>query len=189
MDAQTSDRRLTWRIAVVGCLFALGVGLLGVGAVWQLAAGGDEPAVGAGPPDRRTAQEREAAERSRQRALKVLHDWDARRSAAWAAGDPAGLRALYTPGSGSARTDVRRLRAWTDRGFVVTGLRTQVLAVEVLVDQPRRLDLRVRDRVAAGEATSEDRRVRLPRDGVSTWQLSFVQRDGRWLLAESVPVN
>ena len=60
------------------------------------------------------------------RAVRVLHDWDARRSAAWAAGDPAALRSLYVAGSRTGRADRAALAAYAERGLRVPGLRFQV---------------------------------------------------------------
>ena len=64
-------------------------------------------------------------------AVEVLRAWDVRRSGAWASGDPASLRSLYTDGSRSGRHDRALLAAYAGRGLRVTGLRTQVLAVAV----------------------------------------------------------
>ena len=55
-------------------------------------------------------------------ASAALHDWDDRRASAWAAADPAALRALYEPGSAAGRVDVAMLRAWRERGLRVEGL-------------------------------------------------------------------
>jgi hypothetical protein len=65
-------------------------------------------------------------------ALEVLHSWDARRAEAWAATDVVALRSLYVRGSGAGRADVRLLRAYEARGFVVRRLVTQIFAVSVL---------------------------------------------------------
>ncbi|WP_395691251.1 hypothetical protein [Nocardioides sp.] len=44
--------------------------------------------------------------------VEVLDAWDEQRAAAWSAGDVAGLRSLYTPGSAAGRADVTRRRGW-----------------------------------------------------------------------------
>jgi hypothetical protein len=84
-------------------------------------------------------------------ALGVLRGWDTRRARAWAGEDVAALRALYLPGAGAGRADVRLLRAYRARGLVVRRLETQVLAAWVLHRDSRSLRLRVVDRVAGGE--------------------------------------
>lgn len=83
-------------------------------------------------------------------AAQILHDWDVRRSAAWASGDVAALRSLYVPGSAAGRSDVAMLRAWHARGMRVSGMRMQLLSVSVRSASERRLVLDVVDRVAGG---------------------------------------
>jgi hypothetical protein len=88
-------------------------------------------------------------------ALEVLHSWDARRADAWAATDVVALRSLYVRGSGAGRADVRLLRAYEARGFVVRRLVTQVFAVGVLHRDRATMRLRVFDRVAGGEVVRD----------------------------------
>ena len=83
-------------------------------------------------------------------AASVLHGWDARREHAWAASDPAALRALYVPGSVAATRDVRLLRAYDERGLVVRRIVTQVFALQVVDSSRRRITINVVDRVAGG---------------------------------------
>jgi hypothetical protein len=83
-------------------------------------------------------------------ASTVLHAWDARREAAWAASDPRALRSLYVRGSRAAVKDVRLLRAYDARGLVVRRIVTQVFALRVLHRGRRHLRLWVFDRVAGG---------------------------------------
>ncbi len=54
------------------------------------------------------------------------------------------------------------LRRYAARGLRVVGLRTQVLAVEVLRHHARHLALVVTDRVVGGAAVGHGSRVRLP---------------------------
>lgn len=122
----------------------------------------------------------ERATPARAEAVAVLADWDRRRSAAWAAGDPGGLARLYAPGSRAGREDVAMLRRWLGRGLRVTGLRMQVLDVHADdADGPRR-ELVVTDRLAGGEAVGRRTRSLLPRDGWSTRRIVMDQVGGTW---------
>lgn len=117
-------------------------------------------------------------------AAGVLHDWDSRRAAAYAAGEPAALRALYVPGSTTARADRAYLRAYTRRGLRVTGLRHQLLAVDVLDAGPRWWRLRVTDRQVGGVARGAGVAVPLPRDQPSTWRIGLRRSGGVWRVVE-----
>ncbi len=114
----------------------------------------------------------------------ILADWDRRRSAAWADGDPAALRGLYAAGSRAGAADVRLLRRYVDRGLRVTGLRTQVLALRVLARDDRRLRLVVTDRVVGGRAGGHGQVVKLPVDRASTRRIDLVRVGEEWLVDE-----
>lgn len=116
--------------------------------------------------------------------LAVLHDWDARRSAAWAAGDVAALRGLYVPGSRAGTRDVGLLGRYVERGITVPGLRMQVFRVQVLVQRPRLLVLRVTERLATTRVRVGAEQVRLPRDGVQTRVVELRRGVGEWRVAE-----
>lgn len=118
------------------------------------------------------------------RARQVLRSWDERRSAAWATGDVTALRSLYVRGSRSGRTDVGMLEEYVDRGLVVRGLQTQVLAVDLLRSGPGLLVLRVTDRVVGGEAVGQGEVARLPVDRPSTRRLGLRRVAGEWLVDE-----
>ena len=116
-------------------------------------------------------------------ALEALHAWDDDRAAAWADGSPSRLADLYLPGSQAGREDVRLLQRYRSRGYVVTGMRTQVLDLVVLEHTPGWWQVRVTDRLAAATATSRGhgRSLGLPRDDASTRQLTLARGDdGRW---------
>ena len=117
-------------------------------------------------------------------ARAVLASWDARRSRAWTTGDVAALRRLYVPGSRAGRGDVRMLRAYAARGLRVRGLGTQVLALRVVRESPRLLELVVTDRVTGGEAVGRGRPLALPADRPSTRRLLLRRVGGRWLVDE-----
>jgi len=115
------------------------------------------------------------------RAADVLRAWDERRAAAYARGDVAALRDLYVDRVGVA--DVRLLRRYVDRGYRVEGMRTQLLAVDVLERAPGRWLLRVTDRLAGAVAVRREERVRLPRDRADTHVVTLVRADGLWRIA------
>lgn len=143
--------------------------------------GGSPPAgVDAGGATVPTPASRPAAVK----ALTVLRAWDERRSAAWAAGDPAALDALYLAGSRTGRADVAMLRAYRRRGLRVLGMRTQVLQVRVAARTRERLALLVTDRLAGATATGGGRRVSLPGGGATTRRITLRLVAGRWLVAD-----
>lgn len=121
-------------------------------------------------------------------AVEVVRAWDARRARAWADGDPAALRDLYTVGAAVGRRDVAMLEAYAARGLVVEGLTTQLVAVEeVHVDEDTWV-VEVADRVHAGTVVGKGVRRELPRDGVDRRRLTL-RRDGEtWRVASVVQV-
>ena len=116
-------------------------------------------------------------------AADVLRAWDRVRSRAWAAGDVRGLRELYTPGSVAGRRDVGMLRSYLDRGLVVRGLATQLLAVEELARGPTRWVLQVTDRIASGTAVGRRMQRALPQDGATTATLTLRRVGDGWRVA------
>jgi hypothetical protein len=117
-------------------------------------------------------------------AAEVLRSWDAQRAAAYAAGSVPMLRDLYVTGSRAGRSDVRLLRRWTGRGLRVDGMRTQVLAVQVLTRGHDRLVLRVTDRLEAAAAVGAAGTTPLPRDRADTRVLTLRRgSDGAWRVA------
>lgn len=120
-------------------------------------------------------------------AADVLAAWDERRSAAYAAGDPAALRALYTPGSSSGRADRAALHAYADRGLRVDGWQTQLLAVRVVESSPRGWRLSVTDRLVGGVARGDGAPVPLPRDRPTTWRLELRWCVSGWRVVEVRP--
>ena len=116
-------------------------------------------------------------------AIEVLRAWDERRSRAWSRGDVRALRRLYTPRSRSGRHDRAALASYVDRGLRVTGLRTQLLAVEVERRTGRLLVLRVTDRMTRAVARGQGRSVVLPRDEPTSWRLVLRRVAGAWQVA------
>ena len=176
---------MTVRRALLVAVFAVGTLAVVAGSLWQ-ALGPAGPAPASAPaatvPVARTAAtvpERAAPER------RVLTRWDARRASAWARGSVPDLRALYLPGSAAGRADVAALERYAARGLQVEGMRMQVLAWSVVATGPRRVVLRVTDRLVGGVAVRPDGTVlaRLPVDRPSERTLALVSRGGRWVMA------
>ncbi len=117
-------------------------------------------------------------------ALDVLRGWDERRSRAWAGGDVAALERLYAPGSRSGRRDAAALAAYADRGLRVTGVRMQLLAVELVSWENDAMVLLVTDRMTRAVARGGGRPVVLPRDEPSSWRMSLRRASGEWRVAE-----
>jgi hypothetical protein len=143
--------------------------------------------VGVGPwtrsePTRRTAATTTAAP-VETLALRVLHGWDERRARAWSDAAPRRLTRLYVPGSPSAAADRAMLEAYRARGLRVVAMRRQTLSVRVVHESPRRLTLRVTDRLTHAMVAGVGVRRRLPRGGFSTRTLTFRRTDGGWVLA------
>ena len=115
----------------------------------------------------------------------VLAEWDRRRAAAWAEGDVEALRELYVDGSRTGAADARLLRHYRTRGLAVTGLTTQVLALDVVERTPSRLVLVVTDRVVGGRAVGGGTPVALPADRASTRRVVLRRDGGRWRVVEA----
>ena len=118
-------------------------------------------------------------------ALAVLHDWDTRRSDAYAEGSVERLRDLYVPGSAAGAADVRLLQRYRSHGLRVTGLRVQVLGLAVTEREADRWTVRLTDRLAGGVAVHASEHASqgtpLPRDASSTRVLTLLRGgDFRW---------
>ena len=179
-DAACRGHRRWWAAPVVAaCLVAL----TGCGAP-DPASGGDgetlRPPVTANAPSSvrppTTAGGTVASTPARSPASDVLRAWDRARADAFAAGDVAALRGLYVPRSRSGAADVRLLRRYLRRGIRVEGMRMQLLAVDVLDHRPRRIRLRVTDRVTGAVAVGDGFRTELPADRAST-RVVLLRRD------------
>jgi hypothetical protein len=174
--------RLLLVVLVLTTLAALAGGVAGV-------VDGRPPVVGTrergtpGEPGSPVTGNRAATQDRRAAALAVLRGWDVRRAAAWAAGDEAGLTALYTHGSAAGRHDRAMLRRYLARGLRVRGLRMQVLAGAVRTRTHDRIALVVTDRVAHAMAVGRGVRVALPRDRASRRTVVLRRVGGQWRVA------
>jgi hypothetical protein len=119
----------------------------------------------------------------------VLHRWDERRSAAWAAGDLRALGRLYVAGSAAGRADVAMLRAWRARGLRVEALEVQVLRVDVRRRVQRRVALVVTDRLVGATAVGPGVREPLPTDRPSTRRVVLRRLAGQWRVAAVSPAR
>ena len=158
----TLPRLLLLVLLVLGCM-SLGVAVVAVSE--------SEP-----PRPARTALSRPVTDGP----VAALRDWDRRRAESWVAGDVAGLRALYAPGSTAGRRDATRLRLWLERDLRLRRLDTQVLRARVLRARADVTVLRVTDRVARAVVTGG---TRLPADAPSTWRIEMRRVQGEWRVA------
>jgi hypothetical protein len=207
--------RRSWLVVLVAVAAAVGAVLLRpVAAEWRaagespappgdstaspapLAPGGSRGARSDTVPERTAGERDRAAGVRRERAVGVLHEWDRRRAAAYAEGDATALRRLYVPGSTAGRADVRLLKGYVARGYVVTGMRMQLMAVRVVATSADRLRLRVTDRLSEAVAVTDTDRVRLPHDEASDRVIVLCRDAGGWRVAAvrdvrppPVPVN
>lgn len=115
--------------------------------------------------------------------VALLHAWDRRRAAAWAAGDAHALRSLYVAGSAAGARDLAMLRSWSARGLTVEPLDVQVLAGEVVARGPGRVTFVVTERLARAEARSGSRVWLLPRGQAGTRRVTMWRVAGRWRVA------
>ena len=118
------------------------------------------------------------------RALRVLHVWDGRRAAAYARGDVATLRDLYVPRSRAGRRDASVLGQYAARGLVVRDLRVQVVRFDVRRDEPRLVEVVVRERLS-GTVQGRGTRRALPRDRADTHVVVLARRQGSWRLVSA----
>ncbi len=116
------------------------------------------------------------------RALRVLHGWDRRRARVWAHGEPRGLDRLYAAGSTAGAADRTMLTRYRERGLHVLEMRRQTFAVHVVEDRPRRLTLRVTDRLTHAVAVGHGARQALPSGRPTTSTLTFRRAARGWVL-------
>lgn len=117
--------------------------------------------------------------------VEVLHRLDARRSRAFARGEPALLDQVYVARSPELRRDRGLLRRYRERGLRVTGLRMGVGDLRLLERGDGYAVLRVRDRVSGGRV--EDRSGGTRRLAGDAWSRHLIRLErarAGWRIAE-----
>lgn len=94
--------------------------------------------------------------------VRVLRHWDQQREQALLAADERRLRGLYVSGAPAGDADVRMLRSYSERGWRLSAIDTQVFSVAALERSPDRLVLQVVDRFAGGSVIGHRRCRALP---------------------------
>ena len=174
------------RRSILLTVFVAGVCAVLSGALWQLGSGATQVPSGTVTPSTSASGVTPHPDRTQQtQALTILRDWDARRARAWAAGDVPGLRRLYTPGSVSGAADCADLKEYVDRGLVVEGMTTQILAASVVTFEPQHVVLDVTDRLAASTAVGAGGRFKLPGSRAQELTVELVRQHGVWLVREN----
>ena len=118
------------------------------------------------------------------RGLEILHDWDLRRSRAWADGDVTALRGLYVAGSAVGALDSADLARWTRSGLRVVGLRQQVAAYHLAREAAGRLVVVVTDRTVGGVAVGGGVRTPVPASAWTTHRIGLVHSRTGWRVTE-----
>lgn len=115
-----------------------------------------------------------------------LAELDRRRSVAYGAGDVAGLRDVYVPGSRALASDSATLRRYARAGLRVGDLRLRLLAVRARTVSPTGATLSVTDRLPAYDVVDAEGRVvsREPGRGAVSWRLTLRRVGGAWLIAD-----
>ncbi|HSV38921.1 MAG TPA: hypothetical protein VLI04_09195 [Nocardioidaceae bacterium] len=116
-------------------------------------------------------------------AALALRAWDEQRAAAYAAGSVGELRSLYVDGSAVGAADVRLLRQYVERGFVIEGMQMQVLALDVLRETQALLRVRVTDRLVGAAARGSVGVLPLPQDSPTTRVVTLRAEGGSWRVA------
>ncbi|HEY3015091.1 MAG TPA: hypothetical protein VGJ41_08275 [Nocardioides sp.] len=174
------------RRSILLTVFVAGVCAVLSGALWQLGSGPTQATSETITRSTSPSAVTRHADRTQQtQALTILRAWDARRAQAWAAGDVAGLRRLYTSGSVSGASDCADLQRYVDRGLVVEGMTTQILAASVVTFEPEHVVLDVTDRLAASTAVGDGGRFKLPGTQAQALTVELVRQHGVWLVREN----
>jgi hypothetical protein len=118
----------------------------------------------------------------------TLRALDQARSAAFARGDPAGLRAVYAPGAPALERDQQVLARLTGAGLRAKGLRLAATSVTTADRSGDRVRLSVTDMmppyrlVDTGGAVVAER----PGRGVRSWSVVLARAGDRWLVYDVV---
>jgi hypothetical protein len=181
------DRRSLVAVAIMAALIAL-VLLVFAGAA-RLGGAGDEvtadpPTSGRSPTTEPTGRDEERAAPFEARWLRVLSALDARRAAAWRAGEPARLTSVYLAGSPVLAADQKMLSDYRRRGLSVSGVHVSYFVVDAQVQPGGAVCLLVVDRL--GPAVVHDRSgtaETLPVDQPTRHRVVLRRVDGAWRIA------
>src|SRR5262245_43486072 len=178
----TSRRRVLWATALVPWV---------VGAiVWSVVQAASAPPAPSptDPAARAVGSARLPAPAVQARAVgtdwhAVLDRLDRRREHAYAAADPALLRAVYVSGSPVLRHDLATLRAYSERGVRLTGVQLRTLDVTSLDRSGRYVRLSVVDQLDRPTAHGDGGAVRLPRDRATARVIVLRDAADGWRIA------
>jgi hypothetical protein len=132
---------------------------------------------------RATAPRRSPAAPS-ERWAGVLRRLDARRSAAWRAGDPRRLAAVFAQGSSPLRRDRALLREYVHRRLGVSRATVSYLRVRLVGRSPGRVTLATVDQLDAVEVDrASAATVMLPADQPSRHRIVLVAAAAGWRIA------
>ena len=175
----TSRRRVLWASALVPWV---------VGAiVWAVVQAAPAPSP-ADPAARAIGSAQLPAPAIQARAAgtdwhAVLDRLDRRRERAYAAADPALLRAVYVSGSPVLRHDLATLRAYSERGVRLTGVQLRTLDVTPLDRSGHCVRLSVVDQLDRPTAHGDGGAVRLPRDRATARVIVLRDAADGWRIA------
>jgi hypothetical protein len=175
------------RLAVLAAAsLAIGAAVAG-GVLWARTDAGQAPSV-----DAVAVQVTQPTGQPTRQPTRPTTDWrtvvqqlDQRRDRAFALGDLAPLRAIYTARSKALAVDVAALRALAARNLHARGLRLDVVSVTVVGTSAERTSLHVVDRMPAYDIVDGRGRVaahRGPR-GMRGWRLDLARVGANWRIA------
>ena len=168
---------MTVVVALAVVVVVAGAGVIG----WTVLERRPTAPTSASAPVAATVLDAPAPDAPSDRARDVLRRWDARRMAAWAAGDVDRLQSLYAGGSPAGAHDAAMLQRWNRREVRMVGWSTQVLALDVVRARADLLVVRVVDRVVGAVAADGVGRARLPADRPSRRRVELRRGDrGPW---------
>jgi hypothetical protein len=116
--------------------------------------------------------------------LGTLQALDVQRSQAFSTLDPAGLDAIYVPGSSPWQADRSLLASYRDRQVRIDGLKMQIDKLAVERPGPGTVVLRVVDRLIAGAAVDNaGRRTPLPAGTPTARLITLTGKGDAWRIS------
>ena len=117
------------------------------------------------------------------RWARVLTGLDRRRALAYASAEPKSLRNVYARASTALTADRRMLRAYSERGITLTGVRLDLLAVRLVGRGSHWVRLRVIDQLRRPVAHAAGATMLLPQDQPTRWLIGLRRNAGGWRIA------